>query len=67
MSWRGCQSSFDEANLVPSAGLLPAALLAQRTGLAALVQERVRLARHGTDEDGDAAAFTSPSGATTRR
>jgi hypothetical protein len=38
---------FDEPNLVPSAGLLPAALLAQRLGLAELLEQRVRLARHG--------------------
>jgi hypothetical protein len=39
--------SYDEANLVSSAGLLPAAALAQKTGLAELVEARVRLARHG--------------------
>ena len=39
--------SFDEPSLVPCAGLLPAAALAQRVGLAGLVEERVRLARHG--------------------
>jgi hypothetical protein len=41
--------SFDEANLVPSAGLLPTALLAQRLGLAELVDQRLRLARHGAN------------------
>lgn len=41
--------SFDEANLVPSAGLLPAAVLAQRTGLAELVDERLGLPRHGAN------------------
>ena len=41
--------SFDEANLVPSAGLLPAAVLAQRVGLSSLVEARVRLARHGAN------------------
>jgi hypothetical protein len=35
---------FDEASLVPSAGLLPAAALAQRVDLAGLVDQRVRLA-----------------------
>lgn len=49
MTWRGVSVSFDEANLVPSAGLLPAALLARRAGLAALVQKRVRLARQGAN------------------
>ncbi len=39
--------SFDERNLVPNAGLLPAALLAQRIDLAGLVDERLKLARHG--------------------
>lgn len=37
--------TVDEANLVPSAGLLPAALLAQRVGLAELVEERLTLQR----------------------
>jgi hypothetical protein len=41
--------SFDEANLVPSAGLLVAALLAQRIGLAELVDQRLRLACHGAN------------------
>lgn len=39
--------SFTEQNLVPNAGLLPAAALAQRIGLGELVDERVRQARHG--------------------
>ena len=39
--------SFDERNLVPNAGLLPAAVLAQRIDLAGLVDERLRLSRHG--------------------
>jgi hypothetical protein len=38
---------FDEKNLVPCAGLLPAATLAQRIDLAGLVDRRVRLGRHG--------------------
>ena len=48
--------SFDEANLVPNAGLLPAAVLAQRLGVAELVDARVRLARHGAN--GGAKALT---------
>src|SRR3954452_20144231 len=38
---------FDEPNLVPSAGLLPAAALAQRLGLEELVDDRLTLAAHG--------------------
>ncbi len=38
---------FDEANLVPSAGLLPAAALAQRLGVERLVDDRLTLAAHG--------------------
>ena len=41
--------SFSEANLVPNAGLLPAAMLAQRIDLAGLVDGRLRLARHGAN------------------
>jgi hypothetical protein len=36
-------------NLVSGAGLLPAAVLAQQIGLAELVEQRVRLARHGAN------------------
>ena len=43
----GLSVRFDESNLVPGAGLVPAALLAQRVGLAGLVNQRVTLARHG--------------------
>jgi hypothetical protein len=39
----------DEPNLVSGAGLLPAAVLAQKVGLAELVEQRVRLARHGAN------------------
>ncbi|WP_371795094.1 hypothetical protein [Streptomyces sp. NBC_01718] len=39
--------SFDEPNLVPCAGLLAPALLAQRAGLAELVDERVHLQSNG--------------------
>src|SRR4051812_34011196 len=38
---------FDEPNLVPSAGLLPAAALAQRLGVERLVDDRLALAAHG--------------------
>ncbi|PZS34450.1 MAG: IS1380 family transposase [Pseudonocardiales bacterium] len=41
--------SFDEPNLVPFAGLLPASVLAQRIGLSELVDERLSLARHGAN------------------
>jgi hypothetical protein len=41
--------SCDEPNLVSGAGVLPAAVLAQKVGLAGLVQRRVRLARHGAN------------------
>ena len=40
-------TTFDESNLVPNAGLLPAAVLAQRIDLAGLVDSRLRLAKHG--------------------
>jgi len=38
---------FTEANLVPNAGLLPAAMLAQRIDLPGLFDDRLRLAVHG--------------------
>ncbi len=41
--------SFDETNLVPNAGLLPAAVLAQRIDLAGLVDQRLQLACHGAN------------------
>jgi hypothetical protein len=41
--------SFDEASLVPNAGLLPAAALAQRLDLAGLVEARLSLDRHGAN------------------
>ena len=41
--------SFDESNLVPSAGLLPAAVLAQRVGLGGLLDRRLTLQRHGAN------------------
>jgi hypothetical protein len=45
----GVSVSFDETNLVPNAGLLPAAVLAQRLDLAGLVDGRLRLAQHGAN------------------
>ncbi len=45
----GVAASFDEPNLVPCAGLLPAAALAQRLGMAGVVDERLTLARHGAN------------------
>jgi hypothetical protein len=41
--------SFDETNFVPNAGLLSAAVLAQRLDLAGLVDERLHLASHGAN------------------
>lgn len=41
--------SFDEPNLVPCAGLLPAAVLARRIGVSDLVDQRLTLARHGAN------------------
>lgn len=41
--------SYDETNLVSAAGLLPAATLAQKVGLAELVEARVRLCEHGAN------------------
>jgi len=45
----GISTSFDEPNLVPNAGLLTAAALAERVDLAGLVDSRLRLARHGAN------------------
>ena len=39
--------NFTETNLIPNAGLLPAAMLAQRIVLPELFDERLRLAKHG--------------------
>jgi len=36
-------ASFDERHVVPGAGLLPAALLVQRIGLASLIDRRLHL------------------------
>ena len=41
--------SFTEKNLVPNAGLLPAAVLAQRIGLGELIDQRLGLAQHGAN------------------
>ena len=41
--------SFTEQNLVPNAGLLPAAVLAQRIGVGELIDEPLRLAAHGVN------------------
>ncbi len=41
--------SCDEPNLVSGAGLLPAAVLAQKIGLAEVIERRVRLAAHGAN------------------
>ena len=46
--------SFSEANLVPNAGLLPAAVLAQRVGLGDLVDRRLRLAVEGANSSAKA-------------
>ena len=42
-------TTVDESNLVPNAGLLPAAVLVQRLDLAGLVDERLKLAKHGVN------------------
>lgn len=42
-------TTFDEKNLVPNAGLLPAAVLAQRIDLAGLVDQRLHLAKHAAN------------------
>jgi hypothetical protein len=39
-------TTFDESNLVPNAGLLPAAVLAQRIDLPGLIDDRLKLAEH---------------------
>jgi len=41
--------SLTETNLVPTAGVLPAATLAQRIGLAELIDERLGVAIHGAN------------------
>lgn len=48
--------SFTEKNLIPNAGLLPAAVLVQRIGLGELVDQRLQLAQHGAN--GGAKALT---------
>lgn len=41
--------SFTEKNLIPNAGLLPAAALAERIGLGELIDGRLQLAQHGAN------------------
>ncbi len=65
--------SFDATNLVPNAGLLPAAVLAERIDLAGLIDSRLHLAKHGANSGtkaltvigsmlaGGTASTTSPS------
>ncbi len=48
--------SFDETDLVLDAGLLPAAVQAQRIDLGGLIESRLHLASHGTN--GGAKALT---------
>ena len=55
--------SFTEKNLVPNAGLLPAGALAQRIGLAELVEERVRLPAHGANSGTKALTVIGPMNA----
>lgn len=45
----GVDVSFDESNLMPCAGLLPAAVLAQRIDVAGVIDERLTLTRHGAN------------------
>lgn len=46
--------SFDDSNLIPNAGLLSPALLAQRIDLPGLFEERLVLAEHGTSSGSQA-------------
>jgi hypothetical protein len=41
--------TFDESNLVPNAGLLPAAVLAQRIDLSGVIDARLKLAAHAAN------------------
>ena len=45
----GVITTFDESNLVPNAGLLAAAVLAQRIDLGGLIDQRLKLAEHGAN------------------
>lgn len=45
----GVAASIEETNLVPAAGLLPAATLAQRLDLAGLVDQHPGLAREAAN------------------
>lgn len=42
-------TTFDESNLVPNAGLLPAAVLAQRIDLSGVIDDRLKLGKHGVN------------------
>ncbi len=50
--------TFDEPNLVPNAGLVPAAELAQKLGVAELIDERVDLGQRPGAANGGAKALT---------
>src|SRR3712207_3583468 len=50
--------SFDEPNLVPNAGLLAPALIAQKLGVAELIDERVELGDRPGAAHGGAKALT---------
>jgi hypothetical protein len=41
--------SFTEKNLLPNAGLLPAGVSGQRIAVGELIDQRLRLARHGAN------------------
>lgn len=51
--------SFDEPNLVSSAGLVPVMRLAQQAGLAQLAQQMVTVANTGADKGANAGAKIS--------
>jgi Transposase DDE domain group 1 len=50
--------TFDETNLVPNAGLIAPAALAQRLGIAGLIRQRVRLPKGPGAANSDAKALT---------
>ena len=50
--------SCDETNLVPDAGLLPAAMPAQRLDLASLIDGLVHLGAHGANSGAKALSVT---------
>jgi len=53
-------TTFDETNLVPNVGLLPAVALAQRLDVAGLVDRRLHLARHGANSGAKALTVIGP-------